>query len=66
MARKKPKTHKGIKKRMKRSSTGKIIHRGAGASHLMGSKNAKRKRKIRSKRQMKGNLKKSYGVLLPK
>ena len=42
----KQKTHKGLKKRVKVTATGKIKHRRTGGGHLMSSKTAKRRRKI--------------------
>jgi len=42
----KQKTHKGLAKRVKVTARGKIKHRRAGGSHLMSSKNAKRRRRI--------------------
>jgi len=43
----KNKTHKGIKKRVKLSATGKLMHRRAFGSHLLTKKSANRKRKLR-------------------
>jgi len=42
----KQKTHKGLKKRVKITASGRIKHRKAGKGHLMSSKNAKRKRHL--------------------
>jgi large subunit ribosomal protein L35 len=42
----KQKTHKGLAKRLKVTATGKLKHLRPGGSHLMSSKNAKRRRKI--------------------
>ena len=44
----KQKTHKGLKKRVKVTASGKIKHRRTGGGHLMSSKTAKRRRKISS------------------
>ena len=44
----KQKTHKGLKKRVKVTSSGKIKRGRTGGGHLMSSKNAKRRRKISS------------------
>lgn len=41
------KNHKGIKRRLKVTKTGKIMHRRAGGRHLLSCKTAKRKRKLR-------------------
>ncbi|HEY5529677.1 MAG TPA: 50S ribosomal protein L35 [Thermoleophilia bacterium] len=43
----KMKTHKGTKKRIKVTATGKIMRRRAFASHLLTKKSANRKRKMR-------------------
>lgn len=43
----KMKTHKGLAKRLKVTATGKLKHRKAGKSHLMGSKSPKRRRHLR-------------------
>ena len=43
----KNKTHKGAKKRMKLTATGKLMHRRAFGSHLLTKKSSNRKRKIR-------------------
>ncbi len=44
----KQKTHKGLKKRVKITATGKIKHRRPGTGHLLSGKNAKRRRRLRS------------------
>jgi large subunit ribosomal protein L35 len=43
----KNKTHKGSKKRMKITATGKLMRRRAFGSHLLTKKSANRKRKFR-------------------
>jgi large subunit ribosomal protein L35 len=43
----KNKTHKGTKKRMKLTGTGKLLRRRAFGSHLLTKKSANRKRKFR-------------------
>ena len=43
----KNKPHRGTKKRVKVSATGKLQRRRAGASHLMTKKTSKKKRKFR-------------------
>jgi len=50
----KQKTHKGLSKRIKITASGKVKHRRAGGSHLMSSKNAKRRRRIDSSSVMTG------------
>jgi len=44
----KQKTHKGLSKRVKVTASGKVKHKRAFGGHLMGSKNAKRRRRIAS------------------
>lgn len=43
----KMKTHKGLRKRVRVTSKGKIRHKKAGAGHLMSTKNGKRCRSLR-------------------
>jgi large subunit ribosomal protein L35 len=43
----KNKTHKGTKKRIRVSATGKLMRRRAFGSHLLTKKSANRKRKLR-------------------
>ena len=43
----KSKTHKGAKKRIRLSATGKLIRRRAFGSHLLTKKSANRKRRLR-------------------
>ncbi|MCM8818431.1 MAG: 50S ribosomal protein L35 [Candidatus Omnitrophica bacterium] len=50
---KKLKTKKSIAKRFKITGTGKIIHYGAGGSHLLSKKSSKRKRRIKKARVLK-------------
>ena len=42
----KQKTHKGLKKRVKVTATGKVKFKKAFSGHLMSSKNAKRRRRL--------------------
>ncbi|TFG50648.1 MAG: 50S ribosomal protein L35 [Candidatus Brocadiia bacterium] len=42
----KQKTHKGLKKRVTVTATGKLKRKSAGSGHLMSSKSAKRRRKL--------------------
>jgi large subunit ribosomal protein L35 len=42
----KQKTHKGLRKRVKITSSGKVKYKGPYGGHLMGSKSAKRRRRI--------------------
>jgi large subunit ribosomal protein L35 len=43
----KMKTHKGIKKRMRVTRKGKVIHSRANRSHLLSGRSSKRKRRLR-------------------
>lgn len=45
----KQKTHKGLRKRVKIGAKGKIKYRKVGRGHLLSSKSANRKRKLRRK-----------------
>ena len=51
MARKN-KTHKGVAARFKVTATGKIFHKRSGRRHLLGSKPAKRMRRLRKSLQV--------------
>jgi len=42
----KQKTHKGLRKRVKITASGKVRHKRAGGGHLMSGKNAKRRRRV--------------------
>ena len=44
----KQKTHKGLRKRVKVTATGKIKRKSAFARHLMSGKSSKRRRRLRS------------------
>lgn len=46
------KTHKGIKKRLKRTGTGKIVRRRTGRNHLMINKSGKKSRKLCKAKEM--------------
>jgi large subunit ribosomal protein L35 len=64
----KTKTHKATKKRYKVTATGKVLHRGAGTSHLASRKSQKRKRNLRGTRTLHPvearRIKKCLGVTL--
>ena len=47
MAKYKLKTHKGLKKRVKVTASGKVLAHHAGGSHLQSTKSAKRRRRLR-------------------
>jgi len=44
----KQKTHKGLKKRVRVTATGKIKHKKSGAGHLMSRKNSKLRKRVTS------------------
>jgi len=55
---KKMKTHKGLKKRLKVTGTGKVLYRRSGRRHLMAHKSGKRSRHLRQERALsKGDRK---------
>lgn len=62
----KMKTHKGTAKRVKITSSGKILRRRAFGGHLLAKKSASRKRRIGSNAEVTGkirkNIKKALGV----
>ncbi len=62
----KMKTHKGTAKRVKVTSSGKILRRRAFGGHLLAKKSASRKRRIGSNAEVTGsirkNIKKALGV----
>ncbi|HPD47317.1 MAG TPA: 50S ribosomal protein L35 [Anaerohalosphaeraceae bacterium] len=60
----KQKTHKGIAKRMKVTGTGKVKRKRSFGSHLMSTKNAKRRRRITSTTMVKGKVAKTYADLI--
>lgn len=55
----KNKTHKGLKKRVKVTATGKIKRKHSFGSHLMSTKNAKRRRRIGSSTIISGKIAKT-------
>jgi len=48
----KQKTHKGSKKRFRVTASGKVMHRGAGTSHLATHITQKQKRQLRGTRAL--------------
>ena len=52
----KMKTHKGLSKRIKITANGKVRHKASCAGHLMSSKNAKRRRRLRKAVFLRGAL----------
>ncbi len=59
----KMKTKKALKKRFRKTATGKIVHLGAGRGHLMTTKSRKRKRNARNKRMLSAMEQKRIGPL---
>ena len=60
----KMKTHKGTKKRIKVTGTGKYIQRKSGTSHILTKKSNKRKRNMRKDRVVDPGKAKKIKVLL--
>ena len=60
------KTHKGLKRRIKVTATGKLMRRRAGKSHLMSGKSGKKVRQLRRSVEVsRGDrriLKRQYGL----
>ncbi len=61
----KQKTHKGLKKRVKITSSGLIKHRKAGKGHLMSNKSAKRKRHLSASTIMNTAMARKMKAKLP-
>jgi len=60
----KQKTHKGLKKRVKVTASGKVKYKRSFGSHLMRSKNAKRRRHLASTTLMSGAMARKSKVML--
>jgi large subunit ribosomal protein L35 len=60
----KMKTHKGLKKRVKITGTGKVMRHRCNGSHLLSNKSAKRLRAIKSTSIVKGAKAKYIRTLL--
>ena len=58
------KTHKGLKKRVKVTASGKVKYKRSCGGHLMGSKNAKRRRRIAGKSTMTAAMGKTAKIML--
>lgn len=58
------KTHKGTAKRVKLTSTGKLIRRRAFGSHLLAKKSKNRKRAINTPTVIKGSMAKNVKRVL--
>lgn len=61
----KVKTHKGIAKRIKKTSTGKLKRSKAYRRHILTKKSAKRKRGLRQAGFVHETMEKKYSRLLP-
>ncbi len=61
----KMKTHKGLKKRIKISSTGKVKIKRPCAGHLMSHKSGNRRRNLRREKVLVGGLAKRIREILP-
>ena len=59
------KTHKGIAKRVKKTSNGKLKHHQGFKSHILTKKNGKRKRKLRKAKLLDKTYQKKYKKMLP-
>ena len=62
----KQKTHKGLSKRIKITGSGKVKRKKSHGSHLMSTKNAKRRRRIGSSTIVSGKVGKTTKELLCK
>ncbi len=62
----KQKTHKGLKKRVKITASGKVKRGRTGAGHLMSSKNAKRRRRVSGSAMMDSTTTKTTKIALCK
>jgi large subunit ribosomal protein L35 len=60
----KMKTHKGTKRRMKLTGTGKVMRRKAGSSHLMSVKSSKRRRGMRKDAQVFPTIAKKARIIM--
>ncbi|MHC4481433.1 MAG: 50S ribosomal protein L35 [Planctomycetota bacterium] len=54
------KTHKGLRKRLKRTSSGKLLRRASGMRHLMSHKSAKRVRRLRGWQELSNGDRKVF------
>ena len=60
------KTHKGLKKRVRVTRKGKVVHKHPNAGHLMSGKTGNRRRNLRRAGIMKGALAERMKVALGK
>jgi len=61
----KTKSLSSLKKRIKRSAGGKLMHRGSNRSHNNGSKSKRRKRSLQVPAALEGRLAQRVGELVP-
>lgn len=59
------KTKQAVAKRFKITAKGKVLRRRAGKSHILLTKNRKRKRRLKQQTLVKGALKEHLRQLLP-
>jgi len=60
----KQKSHKGLKKRVKLTASGKVKHKRACGGHLMSGKSAKRRRRIAGSSTMTSTMAKTAKIML--
>jgi len=65
MARQKLKTHKGVKKRFRKTGTGKLMRNKANKRHILTSKNRNRKRRLGAPAHVAPGDAYRIGILLP-
>ncbi|MEK6798481.1 MAG: 50S ribosomal protein L35 [Planctomycetota bacterium] len=53
------KGHKGLKKRVRITATGKVKYKAPNTGHLMSGKSGNRKRRLRSRAVLKGTVRKA-------
>lgn len=61
----KMKTHRGVAKRYKITGRGKVMHQPAGMSHLLSTKTARRKRRLKVPATVKTEYVRKIDRLLP-
>jgi large subunit ribosomal protein L35 len=66
MAGQKLKTHKGVKKRFRRTGTGKLMRNKANKRHILTSKSRNRKRRLSAPTHVAPGDVYRIGILLPK
>ncbi len=65
MANMKQKTHSGAKKRFSYTGSGKIKYQKNGRRHLLGTKNAKRRRRLRQAGILPDSKEKALKLMMP-